>query len=96
LFSLCRLLLRKRRIIVLDEATADVDLATDKEMHRLISKEFSECTVLTIAHRLETVMNSDRIVVMDKGRIVEVGPPQELLKKDGHFAALVRTSNFGD
>ncbi|KAJ2797281.1 Multidrug resistance-associated protein 4, partial [Coemansia guatemalensis] len=95
LFSLCRLLLRKRSIIVLDEATADVDLATDKAMHKLISKEFSDCTVLTIAHRLETVMNSDRIVVMDKGRIAEVGPPQELLKNGGYFAELVRTSDFG-
>ncbi|KAJ2611277.1 ATP-binding cassette glutathione S-conjugate transporter ycf1 [Coemansia sp. RSA 1365] len=95
LFSLCRLLLRKRRIIVLDEATADVDLDTDKDMHRLIRKELSDCTILTIAHRLETVMKSDRIVVMDKGRIAEIGPPQELLKNGGYFAELVRTTNFG-
>ncbi|PIA17986.1 P-loop containing nucleoside triphosphate hydrolase protein [Coemansia reversa NRRL 1564] len=95
LFSLCRLLLRKRRIIVLDEAIANVDLDTDKDIHRLIRKELSDCTVLTIAHRLETIMNSDRIVVMDKGRIAEVGPPQELLKNGGHFAELLHTSNFG-
>ncbi|KAJ1747331.1 Canalicular multispecific organic anion transporter 1 [Coemansia sp. RSA 989] len=95
LFSLCRLLMRKRQVIVLDEATADVDLETDKEIQRLIRTEFAHSTVLTIAHRLETVMNSDRIVVMDKGRIVEVGPPQELIDKGGHFAELVNTSNFG-
>ncbi|KAJ2802117.1 Canalicular multispecific organic anion transporter 1 [Coemansia guatemalensis] len=95
LFSLCRLLLRKRRIIVLDEATADVDLETDQAMQRLIREEFSDCTILTIAHRLETVMNSDRIIVMDKGQIAEIGPPQELIEKGGRFAELVRTSKMG-
>ncbi|KAJ2502988.1 Multidrug resistance-associated protein 1 [Coemansia sp. RSA 1972] len=95
LFSLCRLLLRKRRIIILDEATANVDLDTDKNIQRLIRDEFNECTVLTIAHRLETVMNSDRIVVMDKGKVVEVGPPKELIAKGGMFAELVQTSSFG-
>ncbi|PIA13632.1 P-loop containing nucleoside triphosphate hydrolase protein [Coemansia reversa NRRL 1564] len=95
LFSLCRLLLRKRRIIVLDEATAEVDLETDKEIHRLIRDEFSNSTILTIAHRLETVMDSDRIIVMDKGQIVEVGPPQELIKQGGHFSKLVEANDFG-
>ncbi|KAJ2488267.1 Multidrug resistance-associated protein 1 [Coemansia sp. RSA 2050] len=61
----------------------------------LIRKEFSNCTVLTIAHRLETIMKSDRIIVMDKGTIAEIGTPQELLAKDGMFAQLVKTSDFG-
>ncbi|KAJ1784303.1 Multidrug resistance-associated protein 1 [Coemansia sp. RSA 2167] len=95
LFSLCRLMLRKRRIILLDEATANMDLDTDKNIQRLIRDEFNKCTVLTIAHRLETVMNSDRIVVMDKGKIVEVGPPKELIAKGGVFADMVQTSSFG-
>ncbi|PIA15922.1 P-loop containing nucleoside triphosphate hydrolase protein [Coemansia reversa NRRL 1564] len=95
LFSLCRILLRKRRIIVLDEATADVDLETDQSMQRLIRKEFSDSTIITIAHRLDTVMHSDRIIVMDKGQIVEIGPPQELIEKVGRFAELVRTSKQG-
>ncbi|KAJ2162480.1 Transporter of the ATP-binding cassette (ABC) [Coemansia sp. RSA 552] len=94
LFSLCRLLMRKRRIIILDEATAEVDLETDGEVQRLIHDEFSHCTILTIAHRLETIMNSDRIVVLDKGRIVEVGPPQQLIERGGHFAHLVKTNEF--
>ncbi|KAJ1849327.1 hypothetical protein LPJ70_000539, partial [Coemansia sp. RSA 2708] len=84
-----------RRIIVLDEATADVDLDTDRNIQRLIRDEFQDSTVLTIAHRLETVMGSDRIVVMDKGRIVEVGKPDELIEKGGYFAELVQTSSFG-
>ncbi|KAJ2873919.1 ABC transporter C member 13 [Coemansia aciculifera] len=95
LFGLCRVIMRRRRIIVLDEATANVDLETDKSVQELIRKEFSGCTVLTIAHRLETIMNSDRIVVMDKGTVAEIGTPQELLAKDGMFAQLVKTSDFG-
>ncbi|KAJ2812585.1 Canalicular multispecific organic anion transporter 1 [Coemansia furcata] len=94
LFGLCRITMRKRKIVVLDEATANVDLETDKSVQELIRKEFSDCTVLTIAHRLDTIMNSDRIVVMDKGTIAEIGTPQELLAKDGMFALLVKTSEF--
>ncbi|KAJ2748071.1 Canalicular multispecific organic anion transporter 1 [Coemansia pectinata] len=87
--------MRKHRIVILDEATANVDLETDKSIQTLISTEFSNCTVLTIAHRLDTIMNSDRIIVMDKGTIAEIGTPQELLAKDGMFALLVKTSDFG-
>ncbi|KAJ1853035.1 hypothetical protein LPJ73_002720 [Coemansia sp. RSA 2703] len=94
LFSMCRMLLRKRKILILDEATAEVDLKTDQRLQKLIRSEFGDCTVLTIAHRLDTVKNSDRIIVMDRGEIVEVGPPQELMEKGGHFAELVRTSDF--
>ncbi|KAJ2626312.1 Transporter of the ATP-binding cassette (ABC) [Coemansia sp. RSA 1694] len=96
LFSLCRLLMRKRQIVVLDEATADVDLETDRRIQELIRKEFSDCTVLTIAHRLDTVKNSDRIIVMDKGEIAEMGTPKELMERDGLFALLVKTNDFGD
>ncbi|KAJ2077126.1 ATP-binding cassette glutathione S-conjugate transporter ycf1 [Coemansia sp. RSA 988] len=75
----------------------DLDIASIGvgDLRMLIREEFSDCTVLTIAHRLETVINSDRIVVMDKCRIAEFGPPQKLLKNGGHFAALVHASNFG-
>ncbi|KAJ2739825.1 hypothetical protein GGI20_006046 [Coemansia sp. BCRC 34301] len=95
LFGLCRVIMRKRKIVVLDEATANVDLETDKSVQELIRKEFGDYTVLTIAHRLETIMNSDRIIIMDKGTIAEIGAPQELLAKDGMFAQLAKTSDFG-
>ncbi|KAJ2445712.1 Transporter of the ATP-binding cassette (ABC), partial [Coemansia sp. RSA 2424] len=94
LFSLCRLLMRKRKVLVLDEATADVDSATDRKMQELIRTEFSDCTVLTIAHRLDTIMNSDRVVVMEQGRIVEVGEPRELMARGGMFAQLVKTNEL--
>ncbi|KAJ2007612.1 hypothetical protein H4R26_000691 [Coemansia thaxteri] len=94
LFGLCRLLLRKRKVLVLDEATASVDLETDCRMQEVIRKEFSDCTVLTIAHRLETIMNSDRIIVMEKGEVAEIGPPKELIAKGGMFAELVKSSEY--
>ncbi|KAJ2688893.1 ABC transporter C member 13 [Coemansia spiralis] len=94
LFSLCRLIMRKRKVLILDEATAEVDLETDGKMQELIRSEFSECTVLTIAHRLDTIMSSDRIIVMEKGEIAEIGPPQELIAKGGKFAELVKANEF--
>ncbi|KAJ2210051.1 hypothetical protein EV179_006454, partial [Coemansia sp. RSA 487] len=95
LFGLCRLLMRNHKVVVLDEATANVDLETDQRMQRLIRSEFKGCTVLTIAHRLETIMNSDRIIVMDNGRVAEIGPPAALLENNGHFAELVKANDFG-
>ncbi|KAJ2211495.1 hypothetical protein EV179_005438 [Coemansia sp. RSA 487] len=96
LVGLCRLLMRNRKIIVLDEATANVDPESDQNMHRLIHSEFKNCTVLTIAHRLETIMNSDRIIVMDNGEVAEIGRPEELLEKKGYFAELVKANDFGE
>ncbi|KAJ2827570.1 Canalicular multispecific organic anion transporter 1 [Coemansia sp. 'formosensis'] len=87
--------MRKRKVLVLGEATADVDLETDRKMQELICNEFSDCTVLTIAHRLDTIMNSDRIIVMEKGEIAEIGPPQELIAKGGgKFSELVQANAF--
>ncbi|KAI8318155.1 MRP3s1 protein [Martensiomyces pterosporus] len=95
LFSLCRALMRKRKILVLDEATADVDLETDRAMHDAIHTEFKDCTILTIAHRLDTVMSSDRIIVMDQGRVAEFDTPENLIAKGGLFAQLVESNNIG-
>ncbi|KAJ2439152.1 ABC transporter C member 13, partial [Coemansia sp. RSA 2424] len=67
----------------------------DNTVQELIRKEFSDCAVLIIAHRLDKIMNSDRIVVVDKGAIAKVGAPQELLAKDGMTGQLVKTSDFG-
>ncbi|KAI7819876.1 P-loop containing nucleoside triphosphate hydrolase protein [Kickxella alabastrina] len=93
--SLCRALLWRRKIVVLDEATANVDSKTDQIMQEVIRREFKECTVLTIAHQLGTVMESDRILVMDHGQMAEFDTPEKLLAdKNSHFSQLVESMNF--
>ncbi|XP_074036470.1 multidrug resistance-associated protein 1-like [Leptinotarsa decemlineata] len=82
LICLARALLRKTKVLVLDEATAAVDLETDDLIQKTIETEFSDCTVLTIAHRLNTIMNSDRVIVLDKGKIIEFDTPSNLLKDE--------------
>ncbi|KAJ2811322.1 ATP-binding cassette glutathione S-conjugate transporter ycf1 [Coemansia furcata] len=95
LVSLCRALLWRRKILVLDEATANVDTKTDQIMQSVIRQEFKDCTVLTIAHRLNTILDSDRVLVMDQGRVAEFGTPGNLLARDGgHFKRLVESMNL--
>ncbi|KAI8318683.1 P-loop containing nucleoside triphosphate hydrolase protein [Martensiomyces pterosporus] len=88
LVSLCRALLRTRKVLILDEATANVDSSTDRVMHDVIRREFKDSTVITIAHRLNTVMDSDRILVMDQGRVAELDTPANLLSRGGMFSRL--------
>ncbi|XP_052767473.1 multidrug resistance-associated protein 1-like isoform X2 [Mya arenaria] len=80
LVCLARTLLHKTRILILDEATAAVDLETDELIQETIRREFSECTVLTIAHRLNTVIDYDRVMVLSEGEIVEMDKPGNLLQ----------------
>ncbi|XP_037043484.1 multidrug resistance-associated protein 1-like [Bradysia coprophila] len=80
LVCLSRALLRKTRVLILDEATGAVDLETDELIQRTIRMEFSDCTILTIAHRLNTIMDSDKVIVLDKGQISEFASPTELLR----------------
>ncbi|XP_034407618.1 canalicular multispecific organic anion transporter 1 isoform X2 [Cyclopterus lumpus] len=88
LLCLARALLRKSRILILDEATAAVDLETDDLIQNTIREEFSHCTVLTIAHRLHSIMDSSRVMVLDAGKIVEFDSPSNLLQQQGHFYAM--------
>ncbi|KAK0092933.1 hypothetical protein PV326_000289 [Microctonus aethiopoides] len=85
LICLARAIVKKNKILILDEATANVDSHTDDFIQVTIRKKFSDCTLLTIAHRLNTIMDNDRILVMDAGNVVEFDHPYILLKNDNGF-----------
>ncbi|XP_065913909.1 ATP-binding cassette sub-family C member 4-like isoform X2 [Dysidea avara] len=80
LICLARALLRRNQILVIDEATANVDPITDGIIQEMIRTKFIHCTILTIAHRLETIMDSDRILVLSSGKVIEYDTPYNLLQ----------------
>uniref|UniRef100_A0A3Q1C9L1 Multidrug resistance-associated protein 4 n=1 Tax=Amphiprion ocellaris TaxID=80972 RepID=A0A3Q1C9L1_AMPOC len=91
LVCLARAILRKNRILIIDEATANVDPRTDELIQKAIRDKFRECTVLTIAHRLNTIIDSDRILVLDGGTIQELDRPFTLLQnKEGALYKMVQ------
>ncbi|KAI8898763.1 P-loop containing nucleoside triphosphate hydrolase protein [Globomyces pollinis-pini] len=91
LVCLARALVRKTKILIMDEATAAIDVETDAIIQRTIRTEMKECTILTIAHRINTVMDSDRIIVMDMGRVTEFDTPKRLLdNKSSLFYGLAK------
>ena len=75
LLCLARALLRRNKFLVLDEATSNVDMQTDSFIQKVIRENFVNTTVITIAHRLNTIADYDKLVVMDRGKIIEIGSP---------------------
>ncbi|KAJ1957081.1 Multidrug resistance-associated protein 5, partial [Dipsacomyces acuminosporus] len=93
LLCLARALLQRTDILVLDEATAAIDGLTSRNLHRVIQQEFASCTVITIAHRVESVLHNDLVMVVEDGRICEAGRPADLCSiPNGYFATLVKRS----
>jgi len=93
LLCMGRALLRQSRVLMMDEATASVDMDSDALIQKTVREAFSHCTTLTIAHRLNTIMDSDKVAFLEDGELSEYGEPDELLKnKNGKFSALVSGS----
>ena len=80
LICIIRAILRGNKIVILDEATANIDVVTERVIQALIEEEFRGATVLCIAHRLNTIIKSDKVLVMDQGKLVEYASPQLLIQ----------------
>eukprot|EP00188_Purpureofilum_apyrenoidigerum_P005889 Plantae.Rhodophyta-Purpureofilum_apyrenoidigerum.ctg822.p1 GENE.Plantae.Rhodophyta-Purpureofilum_apyrenoidigerum.ctg822~~Plantae.Rhodophyta-Purpureofilum_apyrenoidigerum.ctg822.p1 ORF type:complete len:575 (+),score=70.86 Plantae.Rhodophyta-Purpureofilum_apyrenoidigerum.ctg822:62-1726(+) len=96
LFCIARALLRSPRILILDEATANVDIETDALIQKTIRSEFKNCTMLTVAHRINTILDSDRILVMDDGCVAEYDAPAGLLQDQSSIFAGLAGVGRGD
>ncbi|KAE8283707.1 Multidrug resistance-associated protein 1 [Larimichthys crocea] len=94
LLCLARALLRKTKILVLDEATAAVDMETDNLIQSTIRSQFEDCTVLTIAHRLNTIMDYTRVLVLDKGEMTEFDNPSNLIAQRGPFYQMAKDAGL--
>ncbi|TMW67828.1 hypothetical protein Poli38472_007500 [Pythium oligandrum] len=97
MLCMSRALLRKSRIVIFDEATASIDHETDQKLQRVIREAFVGSTVLTIAHRLDTILDADRILVLDGGEVVSFASPSALVNAaSGHFYELMREGGYLD
>ena len=95
LVSMARALLTPSNILVLDEATAAVDIQTDSLLQATLrSSLFKDRTIITIAHRINTILDSDKIVVLEKGRVAEFDTPQALVEQKGLFYELCREAGL--
>ena len=82
LLCLARAVLRKNKIVIMDEATSNIDNQTDKIMQEVVNREFRDCTLIVIAHRLRTIIDSNKIAVIEKGECREVGRPLDLFNDE--------------
>ncbi|CAJ1947757.1 unnamed protein product [Cylindrotheca closterium] len=89
LLCLARAILSKNKILVLDEATASVDRRTDQLLHESLHESFEDSTIIAVAHRLDTIIDHDYILVLGLGKVLEFGPPAELIRSGGTFCQMV-------
>ena len=89
---MARALLSKNKYLILDEATSSVDMKTDDFIQSIIREKFKKTTVITIAHRLNTIADYDKILVIEKGHLAEEGAPHVLIQKKGLFSQMVENT----
>lgn len=95
LICLARAIMKKSKIVVLDEATANMDPNTEKMIHKIILDNFVNCTLLIIAHRLESILDCNKVMVLEKGEIIEFAPPFVLLEdKSSMFATMIKNAGI--
>ena len=95
LVCIARAILKKTKILIMDEATANIDIKTEEKIQKIINSNFNDCTIITIAHRIKTILNYDKILVLEKGKILEFDSPKNLLEnKDSHFYKLYEKSSL--
>lgn len=87
---MARAAIRKAKIVILDEATANIDVVTEKKIQDFMREKFTESTMITVAHRLNTIIDSDMVAVFGDGELLEYGSPTDLSNSGGHFAELLR------
>ncbi|CAD8206138.1 unnamed protein product [Paramecium pentaurelia] len=93
---LARVILMRRKILILDEASANIDILTDEAIQEIIRSKFMDCTILTIAHRLNTIAYYDRVIVLENGQIAEQGNPFELLSDDYNAECINKKTKFAE
>ncbi|ELP86981.1 multidrug resistance-associated protein, putative [Entamoeba invadens IP1] len=97
LICIARALLKGSKILIMDEATANIDIQTDKVIQEMVRKNFDNVTVVTVAHRLQTIMDANKVFVFDKGRLAENGQPLSLIKTESSiFNKLVQQSGCAE
>jgi ABC-type multidrug transport system fused ATPase/permease subunit len=101
--SMCRIFARRSKLMLLDEAISSMDKETDAEVQKVLRDELKDTSkndesrcLITVAHRLQTISDYDKVVVMGSGEILEEGSPEELMKKKGHFHDMKMHSNDSD
>ena len=93
LVCLARALVQKSKIIIMDEATANVDFKTDRLIQEVIRDKFKDSTVITIAHRLNTILDYDKLLALDGGRVAEFDKPEVLIRNGGLFSEMMKSQN---
>jgi ABC-type multidrug transport system fused ATPase/permease subunit len=91
--AIARSVLTKPDILIFDEATSSLDTLSEKLVQQAIDNVSKDCTVIIIAHRISTVRNADKIIVLEQGRVIEEGDHQQLLQQEGYYSSLVTSSS---